>query len=52
MVGGLATPIEEEEARAEAAQRQGVVFVLESASLETAKVGKAGPSRGAPHADA
>ena len=40
MVGGLEPPPEAEEARAEAAQRQGVVFVLEGASLETGKVGK------------
>ncbi|KAK9846377.1 hypothetical protein WJX81_002629 [Elliptochloris bilobata] len=40
MVGGLEPPPEAEEARAEAAQRQGVIFVLEGASLETAKVGK------------
>ena len=45
MVGGLEPPPEAEEARAEAAQRQGVVFVLEGASLETAKVGKVCPPR-------
>ena len=40
MVGGLEPPAEDEEARAEAAKHQGVIFVLEGASLETAKVGK------------
>ena len=40
MVGGLEPPPEDEEARAEAAKQQSVIFVLEGASLETAKVGK------------
>mmetsp|Transcript_25357 Transcript_25357/g.70942 ORF Transcript_25357/g.70942 Transcript_25357/m.70942 type:complete len:230 (-) Transcript_25357:40-729(-) len=40
MVGGLAPPPEEEEAAAAAAAQRGVIFVLENACLETAKVGK------------
>lgn len=41
MVGGLAPPMTpEEEAAAVAAASRGAIFVLEGASLETAKVGK------------
>ena len=41
MVGGLAPPMSpEEEAAAAAAASRGAIFVLEGASLETAKVGK------------
>ena len=41
MVGGLAPPMTpEEEAAAAAAASRGAIFVLEGASLETAKVGK------------
>ncbi len=39
-VGGRAPPPEEEEAAAQAAQSHAVIFVLESAQLETAQVGK------------
>mmetsp|Transcript_2604 Transcript_2604/g.6601 ORF Transcript_2604/g.6601 Transcript_2604/m.6601 type:complete len:230 (-) Transcript_2604:72-761(-) len=40
MVGGLQPPPEEDEAAAAEAGKQGVVFVLENANLETGKVGK------------
>lgn len=41
MVGGLAPPMSaDEEAAAAAAASRGAIFVLEGASLETAKVGK------------
>jgi hypothetical protein len=40
MVGGLAPPPEEEEIAEKVAAQQGVIFVLENACLETAKVGK------------
>jgi hypothetical protein len=40
MAGGLQPPSEEEEQQAAAAKGQGVIFVLENASLETARVGK------------
>lgn len=41
MAGGLQPPSAEEEEEKAAAKQQGVIFVLENASLETAKVGKA-----------
>lgn len=40
VAGGLQPPSELEEKAKEAAKHQGVIFVLENASLETAKVGK------------
>ena len=40
MVGGLVAPPAEQEEEAVAANSQGVIFVLENAKLETAKVGK------------
>ncbi len=40
MAGGLQPPSAEEEQKKAAAKQQGVIFVLENASLETAKVGK------------
>ncbi len=40
MVGGLAPPPEEEEQQREREAHQQVIFVLESAQLETAQVGK------------
>ncbi len=40
MAGGLQPPSAEEEQNKAAAKQQGVIFVLENASLETAKVGK------------
>ena len=40
MAGGLQPPSEEEEKKAAAAKQQGVVFILENASLEVARVGK------------
>lgn len=40
MPGGLQPPSEEEEKRQAAAKQQGVIFVLEQASLEVARVGK------------
>ena len=40
MVGGLAAPSAEVEEEAAASTSQGVIFVLENAKLETAKVGK------------
>ena len=40
MVGGLAAPSAELEEEAAASTSQGVIFVLENAKLETAKVGK------------
>lgn len=40
MVGGIEAPLLEEELAAVAAAQQGVIFVLESANLEVAKVGK------------
>ena len=40
VAGGLQPPSAQEEAAREAAKQQGVIFVLENASLETAKVGK------------
>ena len=40
MAGGLQPPSEEEERRQSAAKQQGVIFVLENASLEVARVGK------------
>lgn len=40
MPGGLQPPSEEEEKRQAAAKQQGVIFVLEHASLEVARVGK------------
>ena len=40
MAGGLQPPSEEDERRQSAAKRQGVIFVLENASLEVARVGK------------
>ena len=40
MAGGLQPPSEEEEKRQSAAKQQGVIFVLENASLEVARVGK------------
>ena len=38
--GGIDVPALEDEAQAAAAGKQGVIFVLEGATLETAKVGK------------
>ncbi len=58
MVGGLAPPPEDEEAAKELAAKQGVIFVLENAILEVAKVGKViregllhhlGENRSGPH---
>lgn len=43
VAGGLQPPSQQEEAAKEAAKKQGVIFVLENASLETAKVGKVQP---------
>jgi len=40
MVGGLSAPSVEAEEEAVASTSQGVIFVLENAKLETAKVGK------------
>ncbi len=40
MVGGLNAPSVEAEEEAVASTSQGVIFVLENAKLETAKVGK------------
>lgn len=40
MVGGLAPPAAEDEAKAVREANQGVIFVLENAQLETAQVGK------------
>lgn len=40
MVGGLVAPPVEQEEAAVASASQGVIFVLENAKLETAKVGK------------
>ena len=40
MVGGLVAPPAEQEEEAVASNSQGVIFVLENAKLETAKVGK------------
>lgn len=40
MAGGLQPPPEEEEAAARESGKQGVVFILENASLETGKVGR------------
>lgn len=40
MAGGLQPPSEEEEKKQAAAKQQGVIFVLENASLEVARVGK------------
>lgn len=40
MVGGLVAPPAELEEEAAASNSQGVIFVLENAKLETAKVGK------------
>ncbi len=40
MAGGLQPPSEEEEKKAAAAKQQGVIFILENASLEVARVGK------------
>lgn len=40
MAGGLQPPSAEDEQKKAAAKSQGVIFVLENASLETAKVGK------------
>lgn len=40
MVGGLVAPPAEQEEEAAASNSQGVIFVLENAKLETAKVGK------------
>ena len=40
MVGGLVAPSVELEEEALASTSQGVIFVLENAKLETAKVGK------------
>ncbi len=40
MVGGLSAPSIEAEEEAVASTSQGVIFVLENAKLETAKVGK------------
>ena len=40
MVGGLVAPPPEQEEEAVASSSQGVIFVLENAKLETAKVGK------------
>jgi hypothetical protein len=40
MVGGLAPPPEEEEQERELDAQRQVIFVLESAQLETAQVGK------------
>ena len=40
MPGGLQPPSEEEEKQQAAAKQQGVIFVLEQASLEVARVGK------------
>lgn len=40
VAGGLQPPSQEEEKAKEAAKQQGVIFILENASLETAKVGK------------
>lgn len=40
MVGGLRPPPKEEEEQQAASTSQGVIFVLESANLEIAKVGK------------
>lgn len=37
---GLEPPEEEQEAAEALSKKQGVIFVLENASLETAKVGK------------
>jgi hypothetical protein len=42
MVGGLAPPPEEEEQERELDAQRQVIFVLESAQLETAQVGKVG----------
>ena len=43
VAGGLQPPSQQEEAAKEAAKKQGVIFVLENASLEIAKVGKVQP---------
>ena len=40
MVGGVVVPSEEAEAAASEARKEGVIFVLEGAQLEVAKVGK------------
>ena len=40
---GLEPPEEAQEAAEALSKKQGVIFVLENASLETAKVGKVGP---------
>jgi hypothetical protein len=45
VAGGLQPPSAQEEAAKEAVKQQGVIFVLENASLETAKVGKVGVCR-------
>lgn len=45
VVGGLQPPNAEDEAAAAAAASRGAIFVLEGASLETAKVGKVRESR-------
>lgn len=46
VAGGLQPPSQQEEAAKEAAKKQGVIFVLENASLETAKIGKVLPHTG------
>ena len=40
MPGGLEPPPEAEEVEAKAASKRAVIFILENASLEVAKVGK------------
>ena len=42
MVGGLAPPPAEREEVAASSSKQGVIFILEAANLEVAKVGKVG----------
>ena len=42
MVGGLAPPPAEQEEVAASSSKQGVIFILEAANLEVAKVGKVG----------
>lgn len=44
MVGGLAPPPAEQEEITASSSKQGVIFILEAANLEVAKVGKVGTS--------
>ena len=44
MVGGLAPPSAEQEQITASSSKQGVIFILEAANLEVAKVGKVGTS--------